>query len=61
MAKLVETRHYVFIVSTNIAIRISKSKIQQVLKNRLTDVITVETTSEKVVFSPRSEPMIFPK
>ena len=61
MAKLVETRHYVFIVSTNTAIKIAKNKVLQILRNNLTGVITVETSSEKVVFSPKSEIMVFPK
>jgi len=61
MAKLVETRHYVFIVSTNTVIKIHKDRVKQILRNNITGTTTIETPNEKVVFSPKSQVMIFPK
>ena len=61
MAQVEELKNYVFVIGSNISIKIPKSLIRKIFYHRITRVTTIETQQYKVVFSPESEPMIFSK
>ena len=61
MARVEELKNYVFVIGSNLSIKIPKSLIQRILEHRITKVTTIETRGYKIVFSPESEPMIFSK
>jgi len=61
MAKIIHSKNKVYIIGTNIDIKINRNKIDKILEHRLTGTTTVLTDIIKIVFDPKSEPMIFPK